>query len=64
MRFIWKQLLYQFMINSCKLNHLFYSDDSVILGPSPRSLQDLIDLCSEYASKHELSFNIKKIKVT
>ena len=26
-------------------------------------LQGLIDLCSEYASNHELSFNIKKTKV-
>ena len=51
------------MINSCKLNHLFDADDSVILGPSPRSLQGLTDLSSEYASNHELAFNIKKTNI-
>ena len=49
------------MIDYCKLNHLVYADNNVILGPSPRSLQCLIDLCSEYARNHELSFNIRKI---
>ena len=39
---------------------MFYADDSVILGPSPRSLQILIDLCVEYANEHELAFNVKK----
>jgi len=51
------------MINSCKINHLFYADDSVLLGPSPKALQKLIDICEEYAKKYELSFNIKKTKV-
>ena len=51
------------MINFCRLNYLFYADDSVILGPSPRSLRGLIDLCLEYVGNHELPFNIKKTKV-
>jgi hypothetical protein len=51
------------IINSCRINHLLYADDSVLLGPTPKSLQKLIDLCEDYASKYELSFNIKKTKV-
>ena len=50
-------------INSCVTNHLFYADDSVLLGPSPSSLQSLINLCELYANKFELTFNIKKTKV-
>ena len=50
------------MIISCRLNHLFYADDSVELGPSPMSRQEPTDLGSEYACSHELSFNIRKTK--
>ena len=50
------------MINSLKINNMFYTDYSVILGPSPRSLQTLIDLCVEYANEHELASNVKKLK--
>ncbi len=32
-------------INSCNVNHLFYADDSVLMAPSAKGLQRLIDLC-------------------
>jgi hypothetical protein len=50
-------------INSCCVNHLFYADDSVLIAPSPRALQRLIDICVDYAGNFELTFNIKKTKV-
>ena len=50
-------------INACKLNHLFYADDSVLMAPSPRSLQNLINTCVSYARKYDLTFNEKKTKV-
>ena len=51
------------VINTCKINHLFYADDSVLMAPSPVALQCLINLCEKYANDYELSFNVKKTKV-
>ena len=48
-----------FMNNMC-YNHLFYADDSVLLAPTPRALQKLLDICNEFASTHELVYNTKK----
>ena len=50
-------------INSCVANHLFYADDSILLGSSPKALQTLINMCEIYANKYELSFNVKKTKI-
>lgn len=49
-------------INSITSNHLFYADDSVLLAPSPDSLQKLIYICDKYAKQYELSFNVEKTK--
>ena len=35
---------------------------TVILAPSPRGMQMLLDICSEYAAKYELKYNQKKTK--
>ena len=51
------------MVNSCKINHLFYADDSVLIAPSPHALQEMIDICEKYGKATELSFNAKKTKV-
>jgi len=51
------------MINSFTVNHLFYADDSVLLAPSPKALQKLINICQEFANNSDLSFNAKKTKV-
>ena len=48
------------VINNCKVNHLFYADDSVLLAPSPTALQELLNICSEYSKRFELSYNVKK----
>ena len=42
------------------INHLLYADDLVLMCPSYRGLQDLLDICSEYADKHDIKFNTKK----
>ena len=49
-------------INGVISNHMFYADDSVLLAPSTKSLQSLLNLCFEYGNDHELSYNIKKTK--
>ena len=50
-------------INACNANHFLYADDSVLLGPSPKSLQELLNICEEYAKEYELTFNVKKTKI-
>ena len=42
------------------MNHMFYADDSILLAPSPSVLQKLLNICHEFGSKHELSYNAKK----
>ena len=43
-------------------NHLVYADDTVLLVPSPTSLQKLIDICFAFADSHCLVYNKKKTK--
>ena len=40
-----------------------FADDLALLSPSRRALQEMIDICSRYMSKHYLQFNDKKSKV-
>ena len=42
------------------INHLFYADDLVLMCPSYRGLQDLLDTCASYADKHDIKFNTTK----
>ena len=42
------------------INHLLYADDLVLMCPSYRGLQDLLDICGEYAKEHDIKFNTKK----
>ena len=43
-------------INSCNINQPFYADDSVLMAPNAKGLQQ-----QKYAA--ELTFNTKKTKV-
>ena len=41
-------------------NHLMYADDAVIMAPSPKGLQKLIDICDNFAGNNDMLFNAKK----
>ena len=45
------------------INHLFYADDLVLLCPSHRGLQELLETCENFASEHDIIFNTKKSAV-
>ena len=49
-------------VNDVCYNHLIYADDTVLLAPSPKALQILIDICAAYAKDNDLIFNAKKTK--
>ena len=47
-------------INGTSYNNLMYADDTVILSPSAKGLQHLLQLCEIYATKSGIVFNSKK----
>ena len=49
-------------INNTCVNHLVYADDMVLLAPSPRALQGLIDTAAKYFVDNGLMINRKKTK--
>ena len=51
----------------CHIGHMFvgalgYADDIILLCPSVYGLKDMIKICEEYASEHDIIFNGKKSK--
>ena len=47
----------------CWVNNIFmgifgYSDDNLLIAPSLDSLQEMVKVCEEYASEHNLKFSI------
>ena len=46
-----------YVSNTC-INHICYADDLVILAPSVRALQCLLDQCSKYAEEHDVTFSV------
>lgn len=42
------------------INHLCYADDMVLLAPSKRALQRLLDICTSYAIRHDILYNTDK----
>ena len=47
-------------LNGHTMNHLLYADDLVLLAPSPKALQRLIDNCCEFGEANDISFNAAK----
>ena len=44
------------------MNHLLYADDSCIIASSPTSLQQMLDICSNYAALNTIIYNESKTK--
>ena len=49
----------------CYLNNIYcgslaYADDVVLLSPSMQGLQEMLNICSKFASKYYVSFNSQK----
>ena len=42
------------------LNHLMYADDIVLLSPSAKGLQRLVDRCAAYGDIHDIKCNHAK----
>jgi len=42
------------------LNHLLFADDAVIFAPSAKGLQQLLDICADFAISHNIVFNTVK----
>ena len=50
-------------INGKFINHLMYADDSVLIAPSPQSLQDMLNVCKVYAENNDIIYNAMKTVV-
>ena len=44
-------------LNGKTVNHLMYADDLVLISPSSRGLQGLLDVCSEFGVSHDVKYN-------
>ena len=44
-------------IDGVSLNHAGYAVDMVVLVPSAKALQELVDTCHEHAESHDITFN-------
>ena len=42
------------------VNRLLFADDAVVFAPSARGLQQLLDICSQFAVSHRVVFNVVK----
>ena len=50
-------------INGTYINHLVYADDTVLIAPSPKALQELTVKCEKFAQTHDSIYNSKKTVV-
>ena len=49
-------------MNNTSFNHIFYADDAVILSPSVKGLQKLLNICQKFAIDNEIVYNPLKTK--
>ena len=47
-------------VGGVMINHLMYADDLVIISPSAKGLQRLVDICAVYGQNHDILFNQDK----
>ena len=50
-------------VGDTRINHIFYADDLILLSPSVKGLQILIDKCQSYLTDNFLSINTQKTKI-
>jgi len=50
-------------IETYKVNNLFYADDCVVFGKSFNEVQELLDICEEWAEEYGLKFAVPKCAV-
>ena len=48
-------------VDSCALNVIAYADDIVLLSPTRKGLEILVDKCEQFASSHDIKFNAKNM---
>ena len=51
------------LIGGKKINHIMYADDIVLLAPSSKGLQTLLNICQMYSMSHFIKFNTVKSKI-
>ena len=49
-------------VSGTLINHVNYADDQVLVAPSMKGLQKLIDLCQKYNEDNDIMFNVQKTK--
>ena len=47
-------------VGNCAVNVLAYADDIVLLSPTRRGLQDLVNRCESFAISRDIRFNVQK----
>lgn len=50
-------------VGGVRVNNLSYADDMVLLSPSVNGIRQLINICEKYATRHHLTYNVKKTEV-
>ena len=54
--------------NGCFVNTTFvgcimYADDLLLLSPSLRGMQAMLDICTRFGTSHNIAFNVKQNSV-
>jgi len=47
-------------VGNLTLNHIMYADDLCCFSASASGLEDLLNVCSDYAKSHSIVFNCRK----
>ena len=48
------------IINEVIINHLMYADDLVLIAPSIRAMQILLNYCDSFARDHDVIYSTRK----
>jgi len=47
-------------VGNMVVNHLMFADDIYVFSPSISGLQCLLNICGDYVTEHEITFNCNK----